>query len=42
MTSRGMNSQLLVEKHMEALADFHEAAPDVRIEYISPEFLAWS
>ena len=42
MTSRGMSSHLLVEKHMEALADFHEAAPDVRIEYISPEFLAWS
>ena len=38
----GMHSQLLVEKHMEALADFHDAAPDVRIEYISPEFLAWS
>ena len=38
----GMHSQLLVEKHMEALADFHDAAPDVHIEYISPEFLAWS
>ncbi len=38
----GMHSQLLVEKHMEALANFHDAAPDVRIEYISPEFLAWS
>ena len=38
----GMHAQLLVEKHMEVLATFHEAAPDVRIEYIAPEFIAWS
>ena len=38
----GMHSQLLVEKHMEVLAAFHKAAPDVRIEYIAPEFIAWS